>query len=175
VESQGLPDLPWERNAFPGSADLGKRGLPSLGGERVWEVKMRWYCRLITGELLYGRGRVHAHEHFLVFFDLADLRSAREALENHHPDPVLVFRRVLGGIVRLGRKQAEALRAKHPEGAWLGDEAHRAYGPVEPVVVHSIMYRLDSPGALDDLDLVLICVSTLGNFQVPICPGTITE
>jgi hypothetical protein len=127
---------------------------------------MRWYCCLIQGELLYGGGRAPG-EHFLVFFDLADLRSAREALETEHPDPVLVFRRIVGGIVRLRRGQAEALRARYPKGAWLDDNAHRAYGPVEPVVVHSIMYRL-ALGKIEDVSL--ICVWANGNLQVPICP-----
>jgi hypothetical protein len=139
------------------------------------EGEMRWYCCLIQGDLLYGRGRPHAQpgEHFIAFFDLADLSLAREALEADHPDPVLLFRRVRGGgIVRLGRKQAEALRARYPKGVWLDDQAHRAYGPVEPVVVHSVLYHL-ALGKIEDVSL--ICVSTNGNFQVPICPATIAE
>jgi len=108
---------------------------------------------------------------FSFFFDLADLRSAREALETEHPDPVWLFRRVRGGIAHLGRKQAEALRTRYPKGVWLDDEA-LAYGPVEPIVVHSVLYRL-ALGKIEDVSL--ICVSTNGNLQVPICPGTITE
>jgi hypothetical protein len=161
---------------------LGKEGFPrerrpgkawstlSWQGEGMYGRGKMYYCVILQGKAFYGHGRGNADEHFLVFFDLADLRSAREALETDHPDPVQLFRRVLGGIVRLSRQQAEALRAKHP-GVWVDDEAHRAYGPAEPVVVHSILYRLTS-GKIEEVKL--LCISGSGNFQVPLSPE-ITE